>query len=301
MGRIHSFVLPSLLNEGENPPFTIFIRRIIHYMHNAYVVNDSSDRSHLLPFTSLDDARDLFSLVALAIFLNVFDERTYQMSSETHQNDPVALLECHKNFDLNAIPVIERHHLCYIRGLSLDLLEWFFENYSFSSIDFGEDDVDAFSVIFIPFVVRIGRQIVKYKRDAAKYQSKTCSTAKQVNHQIQSALFSFKFARDAWSEERAAEEEEDHQAEDDYQEEADVDKIVDADACDLNCDISGYSISRREVAEERNSSSSFLEDGKTDADKRFFRGLASEFNLEDLGKISLFKTLRFTIVTDVIL
>ena len=46
-------------------------------MHNAYVMNNSSDREHLLSFSSMDDARDLFSLTMIAIFLNVLDERTY--------------------------------------------------------------------------------------------------------------------------------------------------------------------------------------------------------------------------------
>ena len=117
-------------------------------MHNAYVVDDSSDRSHLLSLSSLDDAWDLLILVAMAIFLNVLDERTYQMSLETHQEDLASLRQCHDIFDLNAIPVIEHHHLCYTRGLSLDLLDWFSENYSFSSVELGEDDIDAFGTIF---------------------------------------------------------------------------------------------------------------------------------------------------------
>ena len=107
------------------------------------------------------------------------------------------LQQCHDIFDLNAIPVIERHHLCYTRSLSLNPLDWFFENYSFSSIELEEDDIDAFCTIFIPFIVRIGRQITKYKCAAEEHGYITSSTFKQVNRQIQTALFSFEFARDA--------------------------------------------------------------------------------------------------------
>jgi hypothetical protein len=91
-------------------------------MHNAYVLNDSSNREHLLYFLTLDDARDFMSLVVMAIFLNVFDERTYQLSSETFETNPTVLQQCHAVFDPNAIPVVERYHLCYNRGLALDLL-----------------------------------------------------------------------------------------------------------------------------------------------------------------------------------
>lgn len=200
---IHSFILPSLLTEGENPPLTIFARRIVHYMHNAYVVNDSSDRSHLLSFSTMDDARDLFSLITIAIFLNVFDERTYQLSSDAFQEHPTNFQQCHEVFDLNAIPVIERLHLCYTRGLSFDLLIWFFQHYSFSNATLEEDDIDAYTAIFIPFVVHIGRQIIRYKRLAEARGHTTSSNSKQITCQVQLALFGFKFMRDAWLEEKS--------------------------------------------------------------------------------------------------
>ena len=211
MGQIHTFILPSLLTEGGRPPLTTFIRRVVHYMHNAYIVNDSSDRGHLLSFSTLDDARDFLSLITLAVFLNVLDERTYRPSLETYQKDPAILQQCHDIFDLNAIPVIERHHLCYIRGLSFDLLNWFFENYSFASVELEEDDIEAFSTVFIPFIVHIGRQVIKYKYAAEdRGITTTPSISRQVHRQVQSALFGLEFAWDAWLEEKVIEEEKDY-------------------------------------------------------------------------------------------
>jgi hypothetical protein len=277
IGKIHSFVLPSLLTEGSRLPFSTFIRRIVHYMHNAYVVNDSSDRSHLLTFKSLDDIRDLFSLVTMAIFLNVFDERTYETCSESHRIDSAILEKCHDVFDLNAIPVFERHHICYIRGLSFDLLEWFFENYSFSSVELEEEDIDAFGTIFIPFAVGIGRQILKYKRDAEDRRYASSSSFDQVKRQVQSALFPLKFARDTWLEEKAAAEEKNHEREvDDEDDEAGI--------RDLFCDISEYSFKIREIPEERRCSGKYFEEGKTEADKRFFKGLSSQFDFKEFGE-----------------
>ena len=287
VGQIHSFILPTLLTEGTKPPLSIFIRRIVHYMHSAYVMNDSSDGSHLLRLSSLDDARDLFSLISMAIFLNVLDERTYRLSLESPQERLPTLQQCHELFDLNAIPVIERHHLCYVRGLSFDLLEWFFENYSFSSLELEEDDIDALSTIFIPFIVRIGRQIAKYKRVAEEHGYTTLSTFNAVNRQVQSALFSFEAARDAWLEEKAAEEEEEHCRDMD---DNDTDEM---DIRDLEYDFGDYIINQREIAMKRNHRDNFLEEGKSIADKRFFHGLASQFNLEEHGEILVSNYLWF--------
>lgn len=280
MGEVHSFVLPSLLVEGKLPSLTIFIRRIVHYMHNAYVTNDSSDRSHLLTFSTLDDARDLFSLIATAILLNALDDRTYELSSETYQEDPTHLQQCHDMFDLNAIPVVERHHLCYTRGLSIDLLNWFFENYSFSSIDLEEDDINAFSSIFAPFVVHIGRQMIKYKCAAEERGYTTSSTSHHVKRQVESALFRFKSFRDAWLEEEAVEEEEEYSRDMDG---GDCESLR-LDLCTLDYDFSVYSISQRNTPMDRDTIDDFLEHGKTEADLCFFRGLASQFDLENLGE-----------------
>ncbi|KAF8800472.1 hypothetical protein BYT27DRAFT_7026457, partial [Phlegmacium glaucopus] len=62
IGAIHTFILPSLLTEGEKPPFVMFARRLVHYFHNAFVLNDSSDRAHLPALSTLDGVRDLFAL-----------------------------------------------------------------------------------------------------------------------------------------------------------------------------------------------------------------------------------------------
>jgi hypothetical protein len=247
-------------------------------MHNSYVLNDSSDRSHLLRFSTLDDARDLLSLVALAFFLNILDERTYQLSTEAYQDNPVALQQCHETFDLNAIPVIERFHLCYTRGLALDLLEWFFENYSFSSVELEEDDVDAFPVIFIPFIVHIGRQIAKYKRVAEEHGNTKSSSFYQVNRQVQYVLFSLAGGRDVWLEEKAVEEE------NDYCQDMEEDEAVERGSNDLTFDLGDYIVSQRDMPMKRRICSTFLEDGKCYGDERFFRGLTSQFDLGNPGK-----------------
>jgi hypothetical protein len=240
----------------------------------------------------MDDARDLLSLVAIAIFLNAFDERSYVPSSDTVQDDPTILQQCHTVFDLNAIPVVERHHLCYTRGLALDLMAWFFENYFFTHDDFGEkeeEDVDAYTVIFVPFLVHIGRRIIRYKRHAEEHGHTALPSLKQVSRQIQWALFSFESMRDVWLETKTDEQEKSYQ---DADSDADSDRWDDPEDNDLAYDLSDYAIHRRKEPESRYSSArKLLENGKTMADERFFRGLASQFDLENLGRSCIYSYL----------
>jgi hypothetical protein len=254
-------------------------------MHNSYVKNDSSDQEHLLSFTTMDDARDLLSLIAIAIFLNAFDERTYIPSSNAVQDDPTIVQQCHTNFDLNAIPVVERHHLCYIRGLALDLLAWFFENFFFTHEDFGGKEgegVDAYTVIFAPFLVHIGRRIIRYKRHAEEHGHTTLPSLNQVSHQIQSALFGFEGMRDIWLELKSDEQERGHH---DADSDANSDQWDDQEDNDLHYNFSEFTIHQRKEPESRHSSArKLLEDGKTIADGRFFRGLDSQFDLKKFGR-----------------
>jgi hypothetical protein len=91
--------------------------------------------------------------------------------------------------------------------------------------------------------------------------------------------------RDAWLEEKATEEEEDQYGDA-------CDDQSDSEHNNLCFDLDNYTLCQREQPEFRNpNTSSFLEDGKTMADRRFFRGLTSQFNLEELGRIYICKYL----------
>jgi len=127
-GAIHSFILPSVLTEGKNPPSGLFIRRIVHYFHNAFVLEDSSNTEHLPSLTNMDGVQAIISLFTLAIYFNVLDERTYEFPSGAPMTDHNTLLACHQLYDLNAIPVIKQHHACHACGLAFDLVNWLFDH-----------------------------------------------------------------------------------------------------------------------------------------------------------------------------
>ena len=84
---IHTFVLPSLLTKGKNLPFTISASQLVHYMHNALVMNDSSNEEHFQNISTSDGAHDLFALAIIAILLNVFNKRTDLLPLDTLKPD----------------------------------------------------------------------------------------------------------------------------------------------------------------------------------------------------------------------
>jgi hypothetical protein len=142
-GHIHSFILPSLLTKGENPAFSTFICRIVHYLHTSFVLNDPGKEDHLLELCTMDGVRDLFLLFVITMFLNVFDDQTYQFPSVLANQPQDILQKIQDLFDLSAIPVNKRHHFCYARGLIFDLVFWFFNHYSFSNSDHFDDEIDG--------------------------------------------------------------------------------------------------------------------------------------------------------------
>jgi hypothetical protein len=226
----------------------------------------------------MDGVLDLFSLFAITVFFNVLDERTYQFPAGS-QEDDASIERRQKIFDLNAIPVIERYHLCYTRGLSLDLINWFFENYQFSHVDFHVDEIDGYLAILVPFIAHLGRQIVRYKRISVETGHISISTYDQLKHQVVSALFDYKWMKDAY--EQAVEDEEAagyHSDDSDAQSQCSIFYNFDYG------DFTNYNISKRQaVHPNADRMTDFLEGGKTLTDRRFFLGLSCHFELFEEG------------------
>jgi hypothetical protein len=279
MGKIHSFMLPSLLQEGDGLPFFMIFRRLVQYLHNAFVLDDFSDKEHLPPLSTMDGARNLFSLTTIALLANVLDERTYQLPTKFMADD---IVRCHEMFDLNAIPVVEHHQNCYARGLALNLILWYFQKYTFSRIGSAEN-LDGYAQIFVPFAVHIGRQIIRYKYASKSAEGKLSPTAKGVEEQVIKALFCY----------------EGMQQEYEIQAANDPDGAIDStpspsELCDLNFDISMFEISERrdfEGGKFIRSSDCYLKDGQNNADDLFFGGLSSHFYLNKNGTYPIYTIL----------
>lgn len=277
-GRIHTFVLSSACPEGKDPSFSTFIRRIVHYFHNTFVLGDEGDGSHIPDITNPDSARDLFALFVATMFLNVLDVRTYQAPSMSVNQSPHTLEDIQATFDLNAIPVIERHHFCYTRGLVLDLVFWFFDHYSMLNEE--EEEVDGYRTILIPFLVHVGQHIIRYKRAAVQCGYETPCDAKQIEAQIQAVLFYRSEMKEEFEKQASADGEAGYN-------ESDIDDPP--EKYDMGFDFDKFMVSERTNPTNNAARiADFLVEGQTLADKRFFEGLLYQFVDDENGTKSDF-------------
>ena len=164
---------------------------IVHYFHNSFDLNDQDEGDHLPNLCTMDGVRDLSSLFAVIMFLNIFNDWTYQSllisANQTHNS----LQKVQDLFDLNAIPVVERLHFCYTRGLVLDLVFWFFDHYSLLHGDYFDKEINGYQDVLIPFLVHVGRPIICYKHAAVSCGYYNTGTKHQIWEQICSVLFCY--------------------------------------------------------------------------------------------------------------
>jgi hypothetical protein len=273
-GRVHTFVLSMSMprSEGEDPSFSTFVRRIAHYFHNAFVLDDAGQWDHIPDLSTMDGVGDLFALFAAAMFLNVFDARTYQaptisVNQSSHNQEKVRTY-----FDLNAIPVIERLHFCYTRGLVLDLVFWFFDQYSFTE---EEEEIDGYRAILIPFFVHVARHIERYKEVAVEYGYSDSDNKTAMRHQMNCLLQCRDEIAEEYEKQRAADEEAGYDEESNSIDEP-------PKKYDMGFDFSRFTISKREVPTNNSTRIvDFLAAGQSSADMRFLKGLSCQFVVDE--------------------
>ncbi|KIM35727.1 hypothetical protein M413DRAFT_32284 [Hebeloma cylindrosporum] len=179
-GLIHGFILGTSAADADDILPGLFIRRLLHYLHTSYVVNNlvntDDDYHHLLTFNDIkdeegcvvkkgvDDVKALFALFAMAVFANVLDERTYMPFVHTVEGPSAEERQVQKANDINAIPLLERRHYCYARGLAIDLLRWFFNHYSLAKPNQEADD--GYRFLLLPITAELGTTMVAYKLEA---------------------------------------------------------------------------------------------------------------------------------------
>jgi hypothetical protein len=144
----------------------------------------------------MDDVKAIFSLFAMAIFANAFDKRTYLPFNRTFPDPLPEELERQKEADINAIPLLERRHYCYTRGLAFDLLYWFLNRFGFR-LPMEETD-DAYACLLSPFTAELGRHIIAYKKEAEDPTRPSYCDAVEFHKQVEMALFSFPGMEEAY-------------------------------------------------------------------------------------------------------
>lgn len=241
----------------------------MQYIHNAFVLEDPGDGDHLPNLGTMDGVSDLFALFTITMFLNVFDDRTY-CQPEISANQPKhRLATLQVNFDINAIPVTERLHFCYTRGLVFDLLFWFFNHYSISNRHDPDKEINGYRDLLIPFLVHVGRHIMDYKRTAYSKGYQACISPDQVEQQVRSVLFCRREIKREYEKQISAH----HEADDPSYK------------YDMGFDFTDFTINERQLPiSNRIPIIDFLTEGQTLGDKRFFKGLSRQFVLDEPGR-----------------
>jgi hypothetical protein len=158
----------------------------------------------------MDDVHALFALFAISIFSNVFDQRTYMPFLHTMKDPSPQERIQQREKDLNAVPLLDRRHHCYTRGLAFDLLYWFLNRFSLAKP--GEEDNDAYNYLLTPFTADLGRLLVKYKFQAEHNgHSGVCSGA-DLEKQVKMALFAFDGMQNVYDEDNFEDSDDDMQS-----------------------------------------------------------------------------------------
>jgi hypothetical protein len=278
-GIIHTLILGDFLSEGKFPSPIIFIRRLVHYFHNAFVLNDHSDETHLPTLSTINGAQDLMSLFAMAIFLNVFDPRTYRFPLFSPMDNVHTVVQQYNIFDLNEVPIEERHHACYIRGLAFDLINWFFDKYIIADAEMEHQEIEAYEAFAVPFVTHIGHQIVRYKENALESKYTSVCSLPRLKNQVELALFGFRHMKAAYEHLVSLQELRDSIKD------VKVLKARESDFYDLDFNFNTFTVEERPLSEKDGLRlTDFLEIGQNLADKRYFKGVKCQFDLDHPGK-----------------
>jgi hypothetical protein len=144
----------------------------------------------------MDDVKALLALFAMAIFGNVFDKRTYMPFIHSVNGPTLKEREQQKEDDINAIPLLERRHYCYTRGLAFDLIFWFLNRFGFSKED--QEPDDAYHDILVPYTAQLGRYMVEYKCEALELEVPGACTRDDFENQVLMAIDSYNDMDDAY-------------------------------------------------------------------------------------------------------
>jgi hypothetical protein len=281
-GIIHTLILGDFLSDGKFPSPTIFIRRLVHYFHNALVLNDNSDKTHLPTLSTIDGAQDLMSLFAMAIFLNVFDPRTYRFPPFSTEDNIHTVVQQYNIFDLNEVTIEERYHACHIRGLAFDLITWYFENYIIADATMEHQEIDGYAGFAVPFITNIGRQIIRYKENALGCRYESVCSLLRLKNQVELALFGFRRMKASYNRLVVLEE-----LRDSITDIEDL-KTRESEFYDLDFHFKTFIVTEGPLSEEDiPRRTDFLETGQNLADRRYFKGVKCQFNVNQSGGYSL--------------
>ena len=137
---------------------------------------------------AMRDVEALVCVFAIAIFMNALDKRTYIPLAQAGATLTAEEQKRQRQMDLNAIPMIERRHCCYIRGLAFDIVGWFYDHYELR----GEGmNANGGGLQLAPLIAKFGRDMVRYKRKVDERGAVGACNVTAFERQVEMALFGF--------------------------------------------------------------------------------------------------------------
>jgi len=115
--------------------------------------------------------------------MNALDKRTYIPLAEAG-----GTLTQLKNKNNNAIPMVERRHCCYIRGLAFDIMGWFNDHYELRCEGMHSD---GGQLQLAPLIAKFGSDMVRYKRKVDERGAVGAYNVTVFERQVEMALFGF--------------------------------------------------------------------------------------------------------------
>ena len=196
--------------------------------------------------------------------MNALDKRTYMPFTPSGLLLSPEELQAQRKMDLNSIPLVERRHCCYTRGLAFDLLGWFQNRYHL----FNPADTlpSASSTELTPVVGMFGRDLVRYKRKAVEDGIPGVCSVRAFERQIEMALFSFQGMEEGYS--MAVQDEETDENKERYA----------AGDLDLPFVYTGWRLEAYSATQHFHEPMvDFFKEGRNRADNKYFFGIGSEF------------------------
>ncbi|KAH6876508.1 hypothetical protein BKA70DRAFT_1055008, partial [Coprinopsis sp. MPI-PUGE-AT-0042] len=170
VGLIHAFIGEDFLTNTQHVESRFLLRRMVHFFHHAFVVqdgNDVDDAEHLPNLADRDHFAATFALLSFIEMQNILDSRSYVYpevgrSSVWYDISEVSMSVC----DVNAIPHEERLECIYTRGLATELARWIFSRFRLvSHPDTGElQHPDPWADFYWPYLAHFLSAIKAYKK-----------------------------------------------------------------------------------------------------------------------------------------
>ena len=220
--------------------------------HHLLTFKDVIDENGTVVKNAMDDVKAFFALFVMAIYANVFDKRTYLPFIHSVNDPSPEEREQQKESNINAIPLLERRHYCYTRGLAFDLMFWFLNHYQFSQPMQEPEDEYAYGDILIPYTVELGCCIVEYKWEAQELKVPSAFTRLDLQDQVELALIGYKDMEDMYD-------------------------SMEKSPPSFAFDFMNYTLTARDSTQELYAPiTNFFDFGKTVADQRYFAAIEGQ-------------------------